>query len=115
MTPPLIAEIADQLLLIERALRMQGLWSAQEMPEAARHSTEPFAVDCLQFEEWLQWIFLPRMKAILETGQALPRHSGIREMAEMVYAEKRQHLEALLEALGCFDQLIVSQNTSQLN
>lgn len=112
---PLIGEIADQLLLIERALRLQGLWSDQEMPETAVYSTEPFALDCLQLEEWLQWIFLPRMKTILEMNHPLPASSGIREMAEMVYAEKLQEVATLLEALEQFDQLILNQNTTQLN
>ena len=112
---PLIGEIADQLLLIERALRLQGLWSDQAVPEAALHSTEPFAVDCLQFEGWLQWIFLPRMKNILEMEHPLPSSSGIREMAEMVYAGQSSEMAALLDALGQFDQLILSQSNAQSN
>lgn len=97
--------VADQLLLIERALRLLGLWSSHPPAPEALVSNEPFAVDCLRFEEWLQWIFLPRMKLILESGQTLPTASGILPMAEMVYAE-RQGMQELLECLRQFDQLI---------
>lgn len=97
--------VADQLLLIERALRLLDLWSSQPPAPEALASNEPFAVDCLRFEEWLQWIFLPRMKLILESNQPLPSVSGILPMAEMVYAQ-RQGMHSLLESLRQFDQLI---------
>ena len=101
-------KIADQLLLIERELRIQGWWD-DVMPSAeALSSVEPFSVDTLDFEQWLQWIFLPRMKMILEQDLPLPSASGIQEMAEMVFASrnlggKDRQLQVLLKE---FDQLI---------
>ena len=101
-------QIADQLLLIERELRVQGWWSEVSPSAQALASVEPFAVDTLDFEQWLQWIFLPRMKAILEQDLALPNASGIQEMAEMVFAArnvqgKDRQLQVLLKK---FDRLI---------
>jgi uncharacterized protein YqcC (DUF446 family) len=102
--------IADQLLLIERELRAQGWWGSVAPSAEALASVEPFAVDTLDFEQWLQWIFLPRMKAILEQDLALPNASGIQEMAEMVFAArhvqgKDRQLQALLKE---FDRLITA-------
>lgn len=98
--------IADQLLLIEQALRIHGLWGSASPSARALASVEPFCVDTLRFEEWLQWVFLPRMKAIVEHDQPLPRVSGIGAMAEMVYAERIEGLADLLSALQRFDSLI---------
>lgn len=103
-----LPELADQLLLIERALRLLELWAETPPAADALASTQPFALDALRFEEWLQWIFLPRMKHIIEHNQALPNASGIRAMAEVVYAD-HPNPHALLEALGCFDRLIQSR------
>lgn len=103
-------KIADQLLLIERELRIQGWWG-DVMPSAeALSSVEPFSVDTLDFEQWLQWIFLPRMKMILEQDLPLPSASGIQEMAEMVFAGrnvqgKDRQLQMLLKE---FDVLITA-------
>ena len=101
-----VPAIADQLLLVERALRVHGLWSAAPPSAEALASQQPFCLDTLAFEEWLQWVFLPRMKLILENGQPLPRASGIRAMAEQVYVERLGSLDGLLMALEAFDQLI---------
>lgn len=98
--------IADQLLLIERELRLMGAWAAVSPDAQALASREPFCVDTLDFDQWLQWIFLPRMKSIIENGEALPTASGILVMAEMVYAERRVHGAGLLAALEQFDRLI---------
>jgi len=103
---PRIAELADQLLLIERELRVLDLWASTPPDARALASQEPFCVDTLSFEQWLQWIFLPRMKVILEREDALPAVSGILAMAEVVYQGRLQQMSGLLRALETFDALI---------
>ena len=98
--------LADQLLLIERELRALGWWSESSPAPEALASPEPFCVDTLALEQWLQWIFLPRMKLILESDSALPQASGILAMAEVAYAQRGEEVAGLLAALGEFDRLI---------
>jgi uncharacterized protein YqcC (DUF446 family) len=105
-----LSALADQLLLIERELRVQGFW-AESPPDAhSLASQEPFCVDTLAFEEWLQWIFLPRMKLILEQDEPLPTVSGILAMAEMVYQGRLEQVSGLLKALKAFDEMIVGND-----
>lgn len=101
-----VNELAEHLLLIERELRVLGWWQEQAPSAAALASQEPFCVDTLTFEQWLQWIFLPRMKQLLEADAALPLVSGIQPMAEMVYREQSGVARRLLELLGEFDRLL---------
>lgn len=101
------AAIAEQLLLIERELRLQGWWDEVCPSAEALSSVEPFSVDTLDFHQWLQWIFLARMKQILEQDLPLPSVSGILEMAQMVYADRAVESLGLRAALKKFDQLIV--------
>lgn len=107
-----IPALAEQLLLIERELRLLGWWSEQ-MPAAERlASVEPFCVDTLALEEWLQWIFLPRMKVLIESGGALPGACAIRAMAEQAWPHEGRRVIVLLEALGEFDRLIGEPSAS---
>ena len=101
-----LPEVAEQLLLIERELRALGWWDSVSPSELALSSPEPFCVDTLEFAQWLQWIFLPRMKIILEQDLPLPSASGILEMAEMVYAGRQAEARMLQQHLARFDQLI---------
>lgn len=99
-------QIADQLLLIERELRALGMWKEVPPSDEALSSREPFCVDTLDFDQWLQWIFLPRMKAILERDLPLPSASGILAMAEMSWQDRPQASQGLRAALQQFDELI---------
>ncbi len=101
-------QIAEHLLLIERELRALGWWSEVPPSEHKLSSSEPFCVDTLEFEQWLQWIFLPRMKHILEQDMPLPNASGILEMAEMVYTTRQRETQNLQRLLAQFDRLIVA-------
>ncbi|MBD1553732.1 YqcC family protein [Pseudomonas typographi] len=103
---PRVPRLAEQLLLIERELRLQGWWGAERPAEQLLASVEPFCVDTLAFEQWLQWVFLPRMKTILEQDLALPNASGILAMAEVVYAARPHASQGLRDALKQFDGLI---------
>ena len=103
---PRIPAIADHLLLIEHEMRIQGLWSDAVHGADALASTEPFSVDRLEFEEWVQWIFLPKMKLLIEQGQPLPSVSGIAEMAGHVFGQRRGNWKPLLKHFKDFDLLI---------
>lgn len=100
--------LADQLLLIERELRVLGFWSVEAPSDEALASVQPFCVDTMSFEAWLQWLFLPRMKVLLESGGPLPTASGIREMADMRYRGREAEVLGLLRELETFDRLIKS-------
>lgn len=99
-------KIADQLLSIERELRLLGWWKEVPPSDADLSSREPFCVDTLDFDQWLQWIFLPRMKTLIEQDLTLPNASGILEMAQMVYASRAQEARNLMDLLAQFDRLI---------
>ena len=64
--------IAAQLIDLEAALRQLDLWSDESPSQEALSSEQPFAMDSLEFEEWLQFIFLPTLYEVLASGGALP-------------------------------------------
>ncbi len=81
---------------------MQQLWGATEPSPQAMASTEPFAVDTLSFDDWLQWIMVPRLESMIQQGQALPHNSNMAAMAEEAF----KHLSADTdELLGLIQQL----------
>jgi uncharacterized protein YqcC (DUF446 family) len=101
--------IADILLEVEATLRTSGKWDACQPPQEALASPEPFCLDTLRFEQWLQWIFLPRMKQILEHRQPLPRKSGIFAYAEGALDKDDLPAASLLAVIKRFDDLIAIQ------
>ncbi len=79
----------DQLSLLlrtlESELRTQGRWEDRPPPPQALLSNEPFAVDTLDFDQWLQWVLLPKLNQLLLHQLPLPSNCAIQPMAEEVY------------------------------
>lgn len=98
--------LADELLIIEAELRRLGCWEALPPSAKALSSTQPFSVDTLAFEQWLQWIMLPKMRALIEGGASLPSASGIGVMAQVALEGRGSGYASLLSALERFDRLI---------
>ncbi len=66
------------------------LWQTIPPKKEAFASTEPFSLDTMTANEWLQWVFIPRMQALLDSGAPLPT-----KIAVSPYIE-----EALKETIG---------------
>ena len=96
-------QIESLLIDLEAALRNSGLWAVESPGAAALASTEPFAVDTMELQQWLQFIFLPRMQQLLESGAAMPAISRNLPVAEEVFDRKNQPLFAVIRQL---DKLI---------
>ena len=104
-----IHQLADLLLAIEAEMRRIALWE-QESPEpAALASLMPFCHDTLSFPQWLQWVFLPKMKQVLESGQDIPASSDIHPLAEYALADHPEEIQQLLLLIERFDRLINRQ------
>jgi uncharacterized protein YqcC (DUF446 family) len=101
--------LSQLLKLLESELRSQGRWEDSPPPAEALHSTEPFAVDTLDFDQWLQWILLPRMHELLCRQLPLPSHCAIRPMAEEVYGPEDTATTRITVIIAEIDALLTNQ------
>ncbi|ERJ17836.1 hypothetical protein T35B1_06255 [Salinisphaera shabanensis T35B1] len=100
-------ELADLILSIEQSMRAADFWHAQAPAPAAMASRTPFCADTLAFSEWLQFVFIPRMRTLIEQNAALPGASAIAPLAEEALAEKPGKRE-VVERLRQFDRVITA-------
>ena len=101
-----MAEVADRLLQIEIELRQMGAWEDNPPPDEALQSTKPFAVDTLEFTQWLQFVFVWRMKVLIENQQPLPEVSGMAPMAEEHFRGRAESGHGLIRELAEMDRLL---------
>ncbi|ROR94867.1 uncharacterized protein YqcC (DUF446 family) [Sinobacterium caligoides] len=101
--------VAQQFMLaIEAELKVMGLWSERRPSERALSSLQPFCVDTLAFEQWLQFVFIERMLLLIEQRGMLPSSFGLAPMSEQSFSPRgvdshdlTRLLERLDEALSC--------------
>ncbi|HHQ69720.1 MAG TPA: YqcC family protein [Halothiobacillaceae bacterium] len=102
---PSKTQLLEQLEKIAVQMQSAGLWADEPPPERAFQSTAPFCFDTMNFEQWLQWVFLPRMKHLLHTGQMPPAGCSIAPLAEHQFTEYQTDTTALLVEITRFDQM----------
>lgn len=101
-----IMQIKQKLTEIPALMRELSLWQMTSPDSTRLASTEPFGIDMLAAEEWLQWVFLPQMWALLEAKQPLPKDCSLAPY--FTEALKYHPVDAikLITLLGQIDQLL---------
>jgi len=98
--------VAEILIDIEKELRELRLWELDSPPAEALASTQPFAIDTLNFPQWLQFIFIPRLYVMVEQRLPLPPVSGVKPMAEEYFGVLKLNSTALIFHLEQIDKLL---------
>ena len=106
------AEIIDALNSLELGLRELGLWSDSRPDAESLSSTLPFCYDTLEIEQWLQFIFLGRMRELLEQGDDLPEKCSIIPYIEMLSGAGKQVHPKLVNLIKRVDWSISRESGS---
>ena len=102
-------ELARLLIAIEQGLRTIDRWEGMP-PEPERLASEvPFCHDTLEFTQWLQWIFVPRFRALIEGGGELPSACAIAPAAELAFADVEVDVAHLLSLIERFDRVLTTR------
>ena len=64
------------------------MWSSVAPSDEALASTMPFMYDTLKVEEWLQWVFLPRLHALIDGNLDLPSSCSVEPLAEHEWTQR---------------------------
>lgn len=99
---------------LEFTLQRLQLWQEEAPSAAALASTQPFALDTLEFHQWLQFILLERFRVMLTVGEPLPTAVAIYPMAMEVYKEQTGKYALLLDVLARLDEALSGQPVDRL-
>jgi uncharacterized protein YqcC (DUF446 family) len=75
-----LAAVAAAADAIERSMRSVGWWTEEPPPEERMNFQAAFGADTLAFQEWLQWVLVPRVREGLAAG-SLPHRSEVASYA----------------------------------
>ncbi len=96
-------EVSVLLDELETVLRSSDCWMGMPPSIEALSSPEPFCVDTLTFTEWLQWIYIPRLRAIIEQQAPLPKGAQVHPYAEEALAATRVDGARILDVVARLD------------
>ena len=70
-------QVRQHLTDLQIVLTLHHFWEATPPDEADLNNDQPFCIGTLSATQWLQWVFIPRMNALLDADAELPRHFAI--------------------------------------
>lgn len=99
-------QVASILIDVESELRQLGLWQSAAPSPKALASSAPFCVDTLAFNQWLQFVFIPRMSDLVEHRQQLPANCQVAPMAEEFFRNRELSARSLIASLDQLDKVL---------
>jgi uncharacterized protein YqcC (DUF446 family) len=79
------AHMKEKAFEIETELRRLGRWSSRDLPREKYEDMGAFGSNTMSFEEWLQFILIPRIHQIVETKDDFPAGSQLATYAVRVW------------------------------
>lgn len=104
--PPDYAVVQAKLDAIEAEMKRGGFWQAAPLKPEQYHFERAFALDTMAFAQWLQFIFVPRVRAIIDQRGQFPAQSMVGAQAAREFdgvAEANELVRLLSEFDALFD------------
>jgi uncharacterized protein YqcC (DUF446 family) len=99
-------QIDTLLANLEDAMKGALLWTPRSPSAWAMQSTSPFACDRMPLEQWLQFIFIPKIRLLIVQGAPLPNKISLHPMGQEMFNEKAlEVLVILLKIDQCLSEV----------
>ncbi|MCB8890156.1 YqcC family protein [Vreelandella malpeensis] len=101
--------LAKALLELEAAMKAADLWRMPTPEPQAFESREPFCVDTMSLPQWIRFVFIARLNALVDAGAPMPAKCEVAPaMAAYLQQEKKRASDQLLvvQAVERVDTLV---------
>ncbi|TPH13845.1 YqcC family protein [Litorilituus lipolyticus] len=106
----MLAEKEQQTLVLltclEKQLKAGNLWQRKPPSREALASELPFCYDTLRFEQWLQFIFIPKMEFIISNKHVLPTKIALTPIAEQAFNSRIILSKSIINTLSELENLL---------
>jgi uncharacterized protein YqcC (DUF446 family) len=89
---------------IEREMKRVGLWQDKPLSPEQYNFSSPFAMDTMSYDQWLQFVFIPRVREIIRTEGKFPASSSVGAQAVREF-DTYPDAQRLISLLSEFDRL----------
>lgn len=101
------SELDRALLHLEATLRGVDLWNMPYPDADAFDSREPFCVDTMALPQWLRYVFIARLRALIEARRPLPATCQVAPAAEAYLQQAKPSTRRLVvEAIADVDRIV---------
>lgn len=95
-------DVRARLAAVVAAMKRTGAWDVARPDDAAFADMGPFGSQTMAFEQWLRWVFVPHVEALIATAGPWPAASQVATVA-VREGDTNPAVAALVDALAAFD------------
>lgn len=99
-------ELDQSLRRLEATMKATNLWRMETPDSAAFHSQQPFCVDTMALPQWLRFVFIARLDALVERRAALPARCDVAPALEAYLTQ---------EGMRASDRLLLCQAVEEID
>jgi uncharacterized protein YqcC (DUF446 family) len=90
-------------------LKSLNLWQISQPSAAELSSNAPFCCDTLAFEQWLQFLFIPKITMMIHQQQSLPEKISLTPMAEEGFKYLSTSAKPLIDIIQKIDKTLTDR------
>ena len=97
------------LVQLTALLQKHALWQSEPIDAEALLSNTPFCHDTMAFEQWLQFIFIPKLVEMINQQRSLPSKISLTPMAEEAFKHLSTSTKPLIDIIRKIDKTLTEQ------
>ena len=102
-------ELGTALRRLEATMKATDLWRMSTPTVEAYASQQPFCIDTMTLLQWLRFVFIPRLDALIEAKAPLPAKCDVTPVVDTYLAQQGTRASdrlLLLKAVEEIDRLV---------
>jgi uncharacterized protein YqcC (DUF446 family) len=97
--------VSAQITAIEAEMKRIGFWQNEPLQPEQYNFRVAFAGDTMAFPQWLQFVFIPNVRRIIDTHGTFPTSSQVSAYAVREFDTYREDTGQLITLLHDFDRM----------
>lgn len=102
-------QLDEAVRRLEATLKATDLWRVEEPSAEALASEQPFCVDSMSLPQWLRFVFIARLDAMIAEEAVLPANCSVAPAADMYLKQEQSRAGdrlLIVKAIEEVDQVI---------
>ncbi|EPC01342.1 hypothetical protein L861_12270 [Litchfieldella anticariensis FP35 = DSM 16096] len=105
-------QLDEALRRLEATMKATDMWQMSPPPAEAFDSEQPFCVDTMELPQWLRFVFIARLDALVEAEAPLPDTCQVAPAAEVYLKQSQAKTTTLLLVVKAIEEVdrLITEN-----
>lgn len=105
-------QLDEALRRLEATMKAADMWRMPQPAPEAFDSEQPFCVDTMELPQWLRFVFIARLDAMIEAEAPLPDNCQVAPAAEVYLKQSQARPSTLLLMVKAIEEVdrVITEN-----